>query len=246
MLKKFASNWRQVFSSGVTHLHRFSTRVGRGMFTAVITGGCLKCTEEIAIFLELGDSFRMSGSWSIPISGPIWVCRGVLLHKFCTVLLSCSAAIKWDPIKMQMRCAALLPLCILYLGSRLRSDTNSELRDFDYTSWEALCARHLLRDAHKYQRLWFFSPILCEMIKALNLFLSPGCSSNADELRHPISVIKAIDRSATILANSRRLLRWRLLLSLSSGRLVMAGNFVDYSLRSCDTFVTKLCFSREL
>lgn len=99
----------------------------------------------------------------------------------------------WSSIEVPMRCSALLPASVSYLGSRLRDDANSGLWVLAYTGWAASCARHLLLGAYEYHWRWYFCPVLRVKIKVLDLPTFLGGQSNANELEYLTSVIVSVD-----------------------------------------------------
>lgn len=140
--------------------------------------------------------------------------------------------------------AAILFLCILCLGSRLRNDGNSGFWVLMYTSLAASCARHFLWDTYEYQQLWYFSSVLCAMIKVLNLSVFHGDQTSTDELIRLVSIVESIARSIVLIANSRRQKGWRRLFSRFPERVEIAGDFLKYDRHTREAFVTDICSAR--
>lgn len=111
---------------------------------------------------------------------------------------------KWACIKVQVGCAALLLPCIAYMGSWLPNVVYSELWVLLYISWAASCAQHFMWDAYEYQQLWYFSSVLCSMIKASDFSVCVGGQPDADKLTHLVSKVRSVDSGTVPISNNRR------------------------------------------
>lgn len=117
----------------------------------------------------------------------------------------------------------------MYIDSCLPADANNGLEVIDFTSSTAPCTCPLLWDPNEYRRRWCSSLVLYNLIKSLDLFVSPGGSSNADGLQHLVFVIEYADQSTLPIANTCQPKGSHHISSHSSRQFQMAGDFVKYS-----------------
>lgn len=96
-------------------------------------------------------------------------------------------------IEVPMKCAALLPSCASYLGSRHQDDPNSGLWMPVYAGSAELCSHHLFWDVYQYQQLWYFLHVLRAMIKTIDSSVFVESQFHADELQNLVFVIETID-----------------------------------------------------
>lgn len=70
--------------------------------------------------------------------------------------------------------------------------------------------------------------------------------ANADESTYLKLKVESIDLSLVSVVNSRRLKVWPCLSSQPLGRLVTAGDFINYHPHTREEFVTKICLAQGI